>query len=164
MRMNSIHSVVGLVCPLCLSVSLCVAFGSFFLFDFVFCSLSLSLSLVSHPTGCSPNDKAAFNGHLIRLFTTEYNRLPSARTPGKPRPLNNNNNNSNNNRVSTGRAGFFFNRILPVFFLPSFHGFLIGFHRFSMVGPAPSTTTTSATTTAFLLGLLLGFTDIQWFY
>ncbi|XP_046443078.1 SPARC-related modular calcium-binding protein 2-like isoform X3 [Daphnia pulex] len=31
--------------------------------------------------GCTPGDKAAFNGHLIRLFTTEFNRLPTTPIP-----------------------------------------------------------------------------------
>lgn len=34
--------------------------------------------------GCTPGDKAAFNGHLIRLFTTEFNRLPTTPIPSKP--------------------------------------------------------------------------------
>lgn len=34
-----------------------------------------------HCIGCTPGDKAAFNGHLIRLFTTEFNRLPTTPMP-----------------------------------------------------------------------------------
>jgi len=31
--------------------------------------------------GCTPGDKAAFNRHLIRLFSTEFNRLPTTPIP-----------------------------------------------------------------------------------
>ena len=53
----------------------------------VFFFFFLCFDLGTCTLGCTPGDKAAFNGHLIRLFTTEFNRLPTTPIPSKWCPV-----------------------------------------------------------------------------